>query len=134
MSDTIERVQDVPQTSQLELNANAPGVIKTIKRNGKVVRYDDNKIKVAITKAFIAVEGGNAAASNRIHQLIDVITQQISKAFKRRLPSGGTIHIEDVQDQVELALMRSGEYIVKNIAKRVSRNWQQYRPKTAKLY
>ncbi|HHF7344975.1 ribonucleoside-diphosphate reductase subunit alpha [Legionella feeleii] len=110
MSEILESVKDVPQTSQLELTATAPGLLKTIKRNGKVVSYDDNKIKVAITKAFIAVEGGNAAASNRIHQQIDEITQRVTQAFKRRHPSGGSIHIEDIQDQVELALMRSSQY------------------------
>lgn len=112
MSEILEPVKEVPQTSQLELTANAPGLLKTIKRNGKVVSYDDNKVKVAITKAFIAVEGGNAASSNRIHQQVEDVTKQITQAFKRRLPSGGTLHIEDIQDQVELALMRSGEYKV----------------------
>ncbi|MFA5959303.1 MAG: ribonucleoside-diphosphate reductase subunit alpha [Tatlockia sp.] len=110
MSEILSPVKDVPHISQLELTANAPGSLKTIKRNGKVVAYDDNKIKVAITKAFIAEEGGNAAASNRIHNQVDEITRLVSNAFKRRLPTGGTIHIEDIQDQVELALMRSGEY------------------------
>lgn len=110
MSEIIEPIKELLQTSQLELANHAPGVLKTIKRNGKVVRYDDSKIQVAITKAFIAVEGGNAAASNRIHQRINEITQQITQTFKRRLPSGGTIHIEDIQDQVELSLMRNGEY------------------------
>ncbi|KTC84222.1 ribonucleoside-diphosphate reductase subunit alpha [Legionella brunensis] len=112
MSEILEPVKDVPQTSHLELAANAPGLLKTIKRNGKVVHYDDNKIKVAITKAFIAVEGSNAAASNRIHQQVNEITQHITQAFKRRLPSGGAVHIEDIQDQVELALMRSSQYEV----------------------
>ncbi len=98
--------------SEFELGVSAPGLLKTIKRNGKVVPYDDNKIKVAISKAFIAVEGGNAAASNRIRQKIETLTQQIAQVFKRRLPSGGTIHIEDIQDQVELALMRSSDYKV----------------------
>ncbi|ASQ45394.1 ribonucleoside-diphosphate reductase subunit alpha [Legionella clemsonensis] len=112
MSEILEPVKDVPQISQLELTANAPGLLKTIKRNGKVVQYDDNKIKVAITKAFIAVEGSNAAASNRIHQQVNEITQQVTQAFKRRLPSGGAVHIEDIQDQVELALMRSSHYEV----------------------
>lgn len=112
MSELLEPVKDVPYTSQLELTANAPGLLKTIKRNGKSVNYDDSKIKVAITKAFIAAEGSNAAASDRIHQLIDEITNQVTQAFKRRLPGGGTIHIEDIQDQVELALMRSSQYDV----------------------
>ncbi|WP_133126899.1 ribonucleoside-diphosphate reductase subunit alpha [Legionella nagasakiensis] len=112
MSEILEPVTKLPQQSQLELTANTPGLLKTIKRNGKVVHYDESKIKVAITKAFIAVEGGNAAASNRIHQQIDELTQQVTQTFKRRLPSGGTIHIEDIQDQVELALMRNSQYKV----------------------
>ncbi|HHT0591583.1 TPA: ribonucleoside-diphosphate reductase subunit alpha [Legionella anisa] len=112
MSAILDPVNDVPQTSQLELTANAPGLLKTIKRNGKVVNYDDTKIKVAITKAFIADEGGTASTSDRIHQQIEELTRQITQVFKRRLPSGGAVHIEDIQDQVELALMRSGHYKV----------------------
>lgn len=112
MSDILEPIQGLAYSSQLELNANMPGLLKTIKRNGKVVRYDEDKVKVAITKAFIAVEGGNAATSNRIHDQINGLTQDITQAFKRRLPSGGTIHIEDIQDQVELALMRNSQHKV----------------------
>ncbi len=96
-----------------ELNVtNNPGLIKTIKRNGNMVNYDETKIKIAITKAFIADEGGNAPSSDRIYQQIEDLTGQISQVFYRRLPSGGAIHIEDIQDQVELALMRSGHYKV----------------------
>ncbi|MDP3268784.1 MAG: ribonucleoside-diphosphate reductase subunit alpha [Legionella sp.] len=120
MSEILEPVKDVPQTSQLELTANTPGLLKTIKRNGKVVNYDDTKIKIAITKAFIADEGGTAPTSDRIHQQIEELTRQISQVFKRRLPSGGAIHIEDIQDQVELALMRSGHY-------KVARSYVLYR-------
>ncbi|MFC3907926.1 ribonucleoside-diphosphate reductase subunit alpha [Legionella dresdenensis] len=111
-SELLDSVKDVPYTSQLELTANAPGLLKIIKRNRKVVSYDERKIRVAITKAFIAEEGASAAASNRIHQEIDEITQQITQVFKRRFTSGGTIDIEEIQDQVELALMRNGHYKV----------------------
>ncbi len=120
MSEILEPVKDAPLPSQLELTANAPGLLKTIKRNGKVVAYDDTKIKIAITKAFIADEGGSAPTSDRIHQQIEELTRQISQVFKRRLPSGGAIHIEDIQDQVELALMRSGHY-------KVARSYVLYR-------
>lgn len=88
----------------------APGHLRVIKRNGAVVAYDESKISVAITKAYLAVEGGNAAASSRIHESVAQQAAQISEIFNRRMPSGGTIHIEDIQDQVELALMRSGEH------------------------
>lgn len=95
-----------------EINATAPGQLRVIKRNGMVVPYDDSKISVAITKAFLAVEGGTAAASSRIHETVAALSQQVSDVFTRRMLSGGTIHIEDIQDQVELALMRSGEHKV----------------------
>ena len=94
------------------ITATAPGQIRVIKRNGTVVPYAEDKIAVAITKAFLAVEGGTAAASPRIRELVAGLAGQVSSIFMRRLPSGGTIHIEDVQDQVELALMRSGEHKV----------------------
>ncbi|MFT4613273.1 MAG: ribonucleoside-diphosphate reductase alpha chain, partial [Bacteroidia bacterium] len=90
--------------------ATAPGQVRVIKRNGNVVPFDHSKIAVAITKAFLAVEGGTAAASSRIHETVAKLTEQVSATFQRRMPSGGTIHIEDIQDQVELALMRSGEH------------------------
>jgi ribonucleoside-diphosphate reductase alpha chain len=93
-----------------EVSATAPGQIRLIKRNGTVVPYENSKISVAITKAFLAVEGGTAAASSRIHETVAKLTEQVTATFKRRMPSGGTIHIEDVQDQVELSLMRAGEH------------------------
>ncbi|WP_312942637.1 ATP cone domain-containing protein, partial [Stutzerimonas balearica] len=103
-----------------DLAATAPGQLRVIKRNGTVVPYTDDKITVAITKAFLAVEGGNAAASSRIHDTVARLTEQVSATFRRRMPSGGTIHIEEIQDQVELALMRAGE-------QKVARDYVIYR-------
>ena len=103
----------------------APGQLRVIKRNGAVVSYDESKIIVAITKAYLAVEGGNAAASSRIHDLVLTLGKQIADTFKRRMPSGGTIHIEDIQDQVELALMRSGDH-------NVARSYVLYRAERAR--
>ena len=85
---------------------------KLIRRNGAVVAFEPKKIAVALTKAFIAVQGGQAAASARIRELVELLTQQVVGALIRRQPGGGTFHIEDVQDQVELSLMRSGEHEV----------------------
>ncbi|MEX1033532.1 MAG: ribonucleoside-diphosphate reductase subunit alpha [Cellvibrionaceae bacterium] len=115
-----------PATSSSAMSATAPGKIRVIKRNGTVVTYDDSKIAVAVTKAFLAVEGGTAAASSRIHELVESLTEQISSTFKRRMPSGGTIHIEEIQDQVELALMRSGEH-------KVARDYVLYREQRARI-
>ncbi|MGQ9861484.1 MAG: ribonucleoside-diphosphate reductase subunit alpha [Thiobacillaceae bacterium] len=85
---------------------------RVIRRNGAVVAFEPNKITVAMTKAFIAVHGGQAAASARIRELVEGLTQNVVNALMRRQPEGGTFHIEDIQDQVELALMRSGEHEV----------------------
>ena len=117
----------VPQAadSQQDLAATAPGQLRVIKRNGTVVPYTDDKITVAITKAFLAVEGGTAAASSRIHDTVARLTEQVTATFKRRMPSGGTIHIEEIQDQVELALMRAGE-------QKVARDYVIYRDQRAK--
>ncbi len=83
---------------------------KVIRRNGKITRFDAAKISVALTKAFLAVEGGRAAASGRIHETVERLTLEVQEALFRRSPDGGVVHIEDIQDQVELELMRSGEH------------------------
>ena len=108
-----------------ELESVAPGRLRVIKRNGKVVSYDESKIIVAITKAFLAVEGGNAAASSRVHETVAKLADEILATFKRRMPSGGSIHIEEIQDQVELMLMRSGEH-------KVARSYVIYRADRAR--
>ena len=103
----------------------APGRFRVIRRNGKVTAYDREKIAVAMTKAFLAVEGGNAAASSRIHEIVGELTEQVEQALTRRIPDGGTFHIEDIQDQVELSLMRSGN-------QRVARAYVIYREEHAR--
>jgi ribonucleoside-diphosphate reductase alpha chain len=85
---------------------------KLIRRNGAVVGFEPAKISVAVTKAFLAVNGSQGAASARIRELVAGLTGSVVGALLRRQPQGGTFHIEDVQDQVELALMRSGEHDV----------------------
>ncbi|MDZ7750595.1 MAG: ribonucleoside-diphosphate reductase subunit alpha [Gammaproteobacteria bacterium] len=101
-----------PNTGSMEVAATAPGAHKVIRRNGKITGFDPSKIAVAMTKAFLAVEGASAAASSRIHEKVQALTTDVEEAVTRRLPGGGTVHIEDIQDQVELALMRSGEHKV----------------------
>jgi ribonucleoside-diphosphate reductase alpha chain len=114
-----------PQISAT-LTATAPGQLKVIKRNGTVVPYNDEKITLALTKAFLAVEGGVAAVSPRIREIVAEMTTQVTNTFERRLPSGGTLHIEEIQDQVELALMRSGEH-------QVARDYVLYREEHARI-
>ncbi len=83
-----------------------------IRRNGAVVGFEPGKIVIALTKAFLAVNGGQGAASARVRELVETLAAQAVNALVRNRPGGGTFHIEDVQDQVELALMRSGEHDV----------------------
>ena len=85
---------------------------KIIRRNGVVVGFEPSKIAIAVTKAFLAVNGGQGAASARIREQVEQLTQMVVRGLLRSRPNGGTFHIEDVQDQVELALMRSGEHNV----------------------
>ena len=82
---------------------------RVIRRNGKQTAFDRSKIAVALTKAFLAVEGGTAAASSRVRETVELLTTQVMDALFRHLPEDGTVHIENIQDQVELALMRNGE-------------------------
>jgi len=98
----------------------APGEYRVIRRNGKITSFDVSKISVAMTKAFLAVEGGQAAASRRIREKVEKLTKEVLSGLFRNLDDGGTIHIEDIQDQVELALMRSGEH-------KVARDYVLYR-------
>ena len=114
-------------TTSIAVNiaATAPGQFRVIRRNGKVTAFDSEKISIAMTKAFLAVEGGNAAASNRIHEIVKNLAAQVSHALTRRIPDGGTFHIEDIQDQVELALMRGGH-------QQISRAYVIYRDEHAR--
>ena len=102
------------------------GMLHVIKRNGKLVNYDASKIRIAITKAFLAVEGGQAALSTRIHERVSQLTQQITTILQQRHPKGGTLPIETLQDQVELALMRAE-------AHQVARAYVLYREERRKM-
>ncbi len=111
--------------SSIDIQATAPGQYRVIRRNGKVTVFDKEKIRVAVTKAFLAVEGNNAAASSSIHEMVDEITEKVFYALSRSRPQGGTFHIEDIQDQVELALMRHGQH-------KIARAYVLYREERAK--
>ncbi len=108
-----------------EVAATAPGKYRVIRRNGKVTTFDKDKIKIAITKAFLAVEGGGAAASRRIHETSEILTDQVIYALTRSQPNGGIFHIEDIQDHVELALMRNGSH-------KAARSYVLYREERAR--
>ena len=90
--------------------ATAYSQYQIIRRNGAVVPFEPNKIAVAMMKAFLAVHGTQGAASASVRETVDGLTQAVIRALMRSRPGGGTFHIEDVQDQVELGLMRGGHH------------------------
>ena len=85
---------------------------QVIRRNGTLSPWDGARIATALTKAFLAVEGVEAVGSPRIHEVVTGLTRDITDALSRRADSSRALHIEDVQDQVELALMRGGHHKV----------------------
>jgi ribonucleoside-diphosphate reductase alpha chain len=98
---------------------------QVIRRNGSVTPFDASKISIAVTRAFLAVEGGRAAASRRVHEVVEELTGQVVAALTRRGEAGRTSHIEEIQDQVELALMRGEHH-------KVARAYVLYREKRAR--
>ena len=119
---TMENLGSQPQKKEVI----EPGKLRVIKRNGSVVNFDSSKIDVAITKAFLAVHTSAAAASSSVQQKVKELSKSIFETFSNRMPSGGTIHIEEIQDQVELALMRTEEL-------KVARAYVLYRAERTKV-
>ena len=97
-------------TAMEGVSANPLAHYQIIRRNGAVVPFEPNKIAVAMMKAFLAVHGTQGAASASVRETVEVLTQQVIRALVRSRPGGGTFHIEDVQDHVELGLMRGGHH------------------------
>ena len=123
-TETIEENKQEIVQSEPKKPMVSPGQLRIIKRNGSVVDFDGSKIEIAITKAFLAVHTSAAAASSSVHSRVSALSSQVEDIFRKRMPSGGTIHIEEIQDQVELALMRSEEH-------KVAREYVLYRAERA---
>ena len=113
-----EATTDIKSESQPESN------YKVKKRSGQTAPFSADKITVAISKAMLAVEGQQASGSQRIHDAVKQLTDQVLSALERSLLAHPVVHIEDIQDQVELALMRSGHH-------RVARAYVLYRTERA---
>ncbi|HEY1103149.1 MAG TPA: ribonucleotide reductase N-terminal alpha domain-containing protein, partial [Burkholderiaceae bacterium] len=117
----------VSETGSAAHGAVGAGVLanyQIIRRNGSVVAFEPSKVAVAMMKAFLAVHGTQGAASASVRETVDGLTQAVTRALVRSRPGGGTFHIEDVQDQVELGLMRGGHH-------EVARAYVLYREKRA---
>ncbi|HOM12089.1 MAG TPA: ATP cone domain-containing protein, partial [Rubrivivax sp.] len=105
---TAESTPSLHAAGAAEAAASAYAGYQIIRRNGAVVGFEPNKIAVALMKAFLAVHGTQGAASASVRETVDQLTAGVVRALLRSRPGGGTFHIEDVQDSVELALMRGG--------------------------
>ncbi len=115
----VEPVEQAPVSTE-ESIVSSGNQYNVVRRNGKLTSFSKDKISIAMTKAFLAVEGGQAAASTRVHETVEKLTNLVVTTLTRRKPEGGTFQIEDIQDQVELALMRNGE-------QKVARSYVLYR-------
>lgn len=101
-----------PANHSLHHGATQPATLHVIRRNGEAVLFNAEKISIALSKAFLAIDHGQTTLSNSQRDQIITLTKSVVAALTRRLPAGGTVHIEDIQDQVELALMRAGDHDV----------------------
>lgn len=109
-TDLTEAYSDsITASKNLSVAQESSLINRVIRRNGKQTAFERSKIIVALKKAFLAVEGGTAATSSRVRETVELLTTQVIEALFRHLPEDGTVHIENIQDQVELALMRNGE-------------------------
>ena len=129
--------QEFDESRITEVSLTEPDKYRVIRRNGKLTIFDSEKIKIAVTKSFLAIEDNVAVSSPRIHEQAENITQQVVYALTRSRPNGGTLHIEDIQDYVELALMRNGHhkaartYILYREARAEERRKEQKKQKAA---
>jgi len=92
--------------------------LSVVRRDGSIAPFKSEKILNAIKKAFLAQtkirnnKNKDSEQAKSIHQIIDVLTNKVVSALTRRIADGDMIHIEDIQDQVELALMRDEHHKV----------------------
>ena len=122
-----KKYKDDNSNSNSNSNPNlVPGVLQVVKRNNQLVSYDADKIMLAVTKAYLAVEGQKYAESSSVRDKVEKLVSEVTNFFANRMSSGGAVHIEDIQDRVELMLMRHGEH-------KVARDYVLYREEHRKI-
>lgn len=81
-------------------------VMKVIKRNGKEVIFDANKIKIAVGKANSAMEDPNKMLTEaQIEKIVADVTKECEGL-------GRAVGVEEIQDMVEFAIMGEGKFDV----------------------
>src|SRR3989338_10949085 len=86
-----------------------PGQLRVINRHGQVSAYNEDRVATVLKRAFFAVEGENAPKSSRIHAIVSDLTKQVTTMLNERWPTGGVVHLENIQDLAEITLMRAEE-------------------------
>ncbi len=76
--------------------------VKVIRRNGRAVAWNANKVEVAVRKAFLSLHLDSGPAA------------EVARALTARIAESGVefLHIEDLQDRVQEELMRQGHFKV----------------------
>ena len=72
--------------------------MRVIKRDGRIVKYNSEKIILAVTKAM-----------KSIGKVDDEIAQNIATTVTNTLNGNGELSVEDIQDKVEDALIKLGD-------------------------
>ena len=113
MSDNSQVSAKIKNNNEINLLS-----LSVVRRDGSIAQFKSEKIFNAIKKAFLAQtkirnnkEKDNEQSSS-IHKTIEGLTDKVVTALTRRIADGDMIHIEDIQDQVELALMRDEHHKV----------------------
>ncbi len=92
--------------------------LSVVRRDGAITPFKSDKISNAIKKAFLAQtkirndKNKEKEQQDGIHKTVEALTHKVVSALTRRIADGDMIHIEDIQDQVELALMRDEHHKV----------------------
>ena len=97
--------------------------VAVIKRDGLPVVFETAKIQSAIHRAFLATKRDDSEAWR---QKAEALAHEVERDLFARLGAGRPLHIEEIQDRVEIALMRDAQYDV-------ARNYILYREERARL-
>jgi len=113
MTDNLQVSQKKEESKSVNLLS-----LNVVRRDGSISPFKSDKISEAIKKAFLAQtkirnnKNKDKEQQDSIYKTVEILTHKVVSALTRRIADGDMIHIEDIQDQVELALMRDEHHKV----------------------
>ena len=126
---TREEISDTSSTSKNNESSNSINLfsLSVVRRDGSITPFKSDKIGNAIRKAFLAQT--DIRSNKEIDKTVVKLSETVTSALTRRIADGDMIHIEDIQDQVELALMREEHHKVARayVLYREQRSSQRYK-------